>query len=134
MLLWLLACGGPPVELEFSPDPLDFGEVPYTSDMPEGGFAQKELSITNIGEEEFNLSLAAHDEAWFCVEGIPDTNEVTELGLLNPGSTYLLQVGICDHAPGTFDSDQELELAFLTDGEPVRFALKVLIHPMLVVE
>lgn len=134
MLLWLLACADPTVDLDFDPDVLAFGSVPYTSDMPEEGFAQLEQAVENEGEEVVVLSLAPYDEQWFCIEGFPNQNEVQELGPINPGSVYLLKVGICDHAPGTFDQDQELTLDFLTDGDPGRFTLVVTLHPILVVE
>lgn len=131
MLFWLIACKSPEVVLEFDPNPLDFGEVAITPDMPDVGYAQKELSVINAGEEEVTLSLAPYDTQWFCIEGFPDAEVESELSTLSPGSSYLLNVGICDHEAGTFDTDVDLTIAILTDGAPSRFEAPVKVHPIL---
>ena len=131
MLLWLMACKSAAVVLEFDPDPLDFGEVIFGPDMPDNGYAQEELSVINAGEKDVTLSLAPYDTQWFCIEGFPEADAESPLSTLSPGANYLLEVGICDHEPGTFDSDVELALGILSDGEPSRVNATITLHPVL---
>ena len=131
MLFWLMACKNTEVVLQFNPDPLDFGEVAITPDMPDTGYAQLELSVINAGEEDVSLSLAPYDTTWFCIEGFPNAEEETPLSTLSPTSSYILKVGICGHEAGTFDSDVDLSIPILTDGDPASFKAAVKIHPIL---
>ena len=97
--------------------------------MPEEGYAQKELTITNAGEESVSLSLEPYDTTWFCIEGFPPSEEPTALSTLSPGAFYILKVGICGHEPGSTDTTSELGIGLLTDGSPSRFEAKVLVAP-----
>jgi hypothetical protein len=84
--------------------------------MPEEGFAQKDVEITNDSEVEIALGLPPYDPDHLCIEGFADPYAETELQSLGPGSFYILKVGICGHIAGEFDSQVETELSLTANG------------------
>lgn len=117
-MLLLLGCA-PTVAVTANPDHLDFGQVIFGADMPEGGWAPiQETSLTNEGEEAVALQLP-EPEPELCLDGFPDGEFPAELGVVDPGSSYILRVGICDYTPGDATSEVELPLLVDTPADPV---------------
>lgn len=117
-MLLLLACA-PAVVVTANPDRLDFGEVVFGADMPEGGWAAlQETSLTNEGEEAVALQLP-EPESELCLDGFPAGVFPADLGIVDPGSSYILKVGICDYTEGDAGSEVEVPLLVDTATEPV---------------
>ncbi len=45
-------CGPEPVEFTLSPETLAFGTVEFPPEMPDGGYAELLLTVTNSGETD----------------------------------------------------------------------------------
>lgn len=125
MFIWLLACQTPEAILTFNPNPLDLGTVPFVNEMPEGGYAQAQVSLKNEGEEDIFVTLPPIDADRLCVEGFPDPSQSYDLDTLPPGGEYLLNVGVCGHIAGELDMQIDTSLSVHTDGDPVVFTLDI---------
>ena len=98
MLAWLiLGCSGSEGELTALPSSLNWGEVDFHSEMPEGGYGAQDLSLANTGEGDLELELSGFDFDLLCLQGF--TESPASLGRLGPGQTYSLVVGVCNYVP-----------------------------------
>jgi hypothetical protein len=118
MLLLALACAPETVSFTVDPQPLDFGVVDFPPEMPDGGYAQAQVSVTNSGEAVGSLTFPAPDPEIFCIAGFPEENFPVELGEVKPGSTYLLNVGLCGYPPGEAGEPLSVGFDLETSGEP----------------
>lgn len=129
LLLLALACGPEPVTFAFDPASLDFGVVDFPPEMPDAGYAQQVLTITNTGETAGNLTLPEPDPEIFCIEGFSEANYPADLGEVRPGSSYLLKVGLCGYPPGKQDQLVETSIEIRTDGDPAVLVADVTFTP-----
>lgn len=121
-MLSLLACT-PSVVVTANPDDLAFGDVVFGADMPEGGWAPlQETSLTNEGEEPVTLELP-QPESELCLDGFPEEDFPASLGSVDPGSSYVLRVGICEYTPGDAGSEVEVPLLVDTPADPVTITI-----------
>ncbi len=121
MSLWVLllaGCGPEPVSFSFDPATLEYGIVVFPPEMPDEGYARMTLSITNTGETDGNLTLPEPDLDIFCIAGFVKENYPADLGEVRPGSTYILDVGLCGYPPGMQDLLVETGFEVETDGDP----------------
>jgi len=105
-LEWLLlvaGCGGSNTLLEFDPPSVDWGVVDFQQDLPEGGYGQVDVSVWNRGERAVDLQVGSFDLDRLCVNGWTGEGPYP-LGPLNPGSFYLLAMGVCGYVMGERDT------------------------------
>ncbi|MSQ02234.1 MAG: hypothetical protein EXR71_10145 [Myxococcales bacterium] len=122
-------CGPEPVSFSFEPATLEYGIVDFPPEMPDDGYAQMMLSITNAGETAGNLTLPEPDLDIFCIAGFVKENYPAELGEVRPGSTYLLDVGLCGYPPSMQDLLVETGFEVQTDGDPASLDVAVAFTP-----
>lgn len=134
MLFVLLACSEPAVEINTSPDELAFGDVEFTAEMPEGGFAQEDLVLTNASERETVLTLPPYDDDHLCIEGFDNDQLPQDLASMTQQATYVLRVGVCGYVPGEAESEVQLTLTINTDGTPSTVQVPVSFTPIRVNE
>lgn len=134
VLLQLLACGPEPVTFAFEPASLDFGEVDFPPEMPDGGYAQLGLSVTNTGETDGVLSLPEPDPEIFCIAGFTTQEFPVNIGTVNPGSTYVFTVGLCGYPPGSAGTLLDTSFDIRTDGDPDTLTVPVSFTPNRVTE
>lgn len=133
-MLLLLACAEPAVDINVSPDQLDFGEVQFTAEMPDEGFAQEEVVLTNASERETVLTLPPYDDDHLCIEGFDNDQLPQDLTSMTHQATYVLRVGICGYIPGEADSEVALTLTVQTDGTPSTVEIPITFTPIRVTE
>lgn len=127
--LLTLACVQETVEFAFEPAVLDFGRVNFPPEMPDDGYAQLQLTVTNTGETDGHLTLPEPDAEIFCIEGFTTQEFPADVGEVNPGSAYVFTVGLCGYPPGTADSLVETALEITTDGLPETLTAPVTFTP-----
>jgi hypothetical protein len=129
MFLALLGCAGP--DLSFSPASLDLGEVDFTGEMPDDGYATASVDLTNVTGPTFVLSLPEYDTDRLCLQGFPvDGDYPVDLGELAEGSTYTFGVGVCWYLPGEEDTEVSTQLVVKTDGNPSSVTLPITFTPI----
>ena len=104
--LLLFACQNN-LDLTAFPSKLDFGEVDFHQSMPDGGFSPLELSLTNTGERDVDLTVVTFDFEHLCLEGY--TSVPNSLGSLSPASNFILMVSVCDYIEEAGERDDLLE-------------------------
>ncbi len=131
LLLFAFGCGTETVSFSLTPESLDFGPVDFPSadQMPEGGYAQMELHVTNTGETDGNLSLPEPDPDVFCIAGFTTQEFPVDLDVVHPGSAYVFTVGLCGYPPGTEGTDVSTSFEIDTDGEPASIPVPVTFTP-----
>ncbi len=133
-LLALSACGPEPVTFSFSPAVLEFGDVDFPPEMPDDGYAVEVLSITNTGETTGELTLPEPDPEVFCIGGFSEATYPADLGEVRPGSTYVLNVGLCGYPPSMQDQLVETRFEVRTDGDPAVLTVEVTFTPNRITE
>ena len=113
-MLFLLACTS--VELSFSPSSLDFGDVDFSGEMPEGGYASETVTVTNVNGPTVALTLPEYDTDRLCLAGFDDREYPVELGDLDEAGTYLFEVGVCAYLPGEETTTVATDLVVKADG------------------
>ena len=99
--------------LSVSPDNLDFGEVNFREEMPEGGYHPLELTIQNTSTKDVDLYLQDADLTHLCVEGF--TNIPTNVSKLSPNDRFVFLVSVCDYIEENGERDDLLTGAILLD-------------------
>jgi hypothetical protein len=118
MLLTLLACA--PAALTFTPDTLDFGEVDFSGEMPDEGYASMTVTLAHEGGPSVQAWLPAYDFERLCLTGFPESfGYPADLGELSEGSSYVFQVGVCAYLPGEGDAPVSTELVVSADSDIV---------------
>lgn len=118
MLLLLAACGRTPLEFDIAPNPLDLGVVDFPAEMPDDGYARGTVSFANVGDNAGVLTLPEYDAEVFCIAGFTTQAFPVEMGTVEPGSTYVLDVGICGYPPGDGGTEVSASFEVWTDGDP----------------
>jgi len=136
LLLLALGCGPEPVTFSLSPATLAYGTVdfPPADQMPAGGYAQAQLTVTNTGETEGSLSLPEPDPEVFCIEGFTTQEFPVDIGVVKPGSTYLFNVGLCGYPPGNSGAEVSTSFDIDTDGDPATLTVAVTFTPNRITE
>lgn len=130
MILFLAACVTP-AELDFAPSLLDFGEVDFAGEMPDGGYASATVTLTNEGESTVTIGLPAYDFDRLCLEGFPDDADYpVDLGEIAPGASYVFVVGVCAYVSGEIGTEVETLFEVATDGEPASYDVNVVFTPV----
>ncbi|MFZ5481335.1 MAG: hypothetical protein ACOZNI_31535 [Myxococcota bacterium] len=133
MIFWLVGCGE--VELEFSPGTLAFGEIDFSAELPEEGYAPETVTITNTGEKAGTLWLPEYDTERLCLAGFDADREYpVELGLAEPGDAYVLDVAVCGFGSGELETEVRIGVDVLVDDDPEPFTLPVTYTPVLVAD
>lgn len=100
-----VACKAP--ELRFSPEELDFGEVDFSEEMPEGGYSPLALRLTNESTKDLSLYITDFDFNHLCLLGFSDLP--ADLGSLSPDSSYSAMVSVCDYIEENGERDDLLQ-------------------------
>ena len=95
------------LDLTAFPSSLNFGEVDFHQPMPDGGFSPLELSLTNTGEKDIDLTVVNFDFERLCLEGY--TNTPASLSSLSPSSNFILLVSVCGYIEEAGERDDLLE-------------------------
>lgn len=118
-MFWLFIACAHEVKVVASPESLDFGEVHFGAEMPEGGWAlQQEVTFSNAGEDAVVLTLP-EPNADLCLDGFADDAYPADLGQVNAGSAYVIRVGICAYQSGEATTEQEFPLVVNTPEDTV---------------
>ncbi|GDX79228.1 hypothetical protein LBMAG42_10390 [Deltaproteobacteria bacterium] len=134
MLAVLAACGPEPVEFTLAPEILEFGTVAFPPEMPDGGYAELQLTVTNTGETDGNLTLPEPDPEIFCISGFTTQEFPVDVGTVNPGSAYVFTVALCGYPPGNAGTEVSTSFDILTDGDPETLTVPVTFTPDRVTE
>ena len=127
-MLLLVACA-PKVDLSIDPESLDFGDVEIGAEVPDGGFAEEDVVITNEGDAAVTLVLEAYSTEHLCVSGL-DGSVATELPEMSAGASYTLRVGVCGYAQGEEGSVLHEPLTISTGGDPATYSVDVSYTPI----
>ncbi len=119
---------GPAPGLVFEPDRLAFGEVDFSGELPEGGYASESVSLVNAGKQTTALSLPEFDTDRLCLAGFDAPDFPVDLGELPPDAAYTFVVGLCGYGASGIDTLMELELA--VDGDDGRVVLPITFTPI----
>ncbi|MDP2317374.1 MAG: hypothetical protein Q8P41_31105 [Pseudomonadota bacterium] len=130
LALALVGACAPARGLEFDPAQLDFGEVDFTGEMPDTGYALLSVSVTNPGTRTETIALPAYDDDHLCLVGFGTQDFPVDLGDLAPGATYVLQVGVCAYVSGEVGSLVETGLEVDSDGPSGTINLPIAFTPV----
>ncbi len=118
--MWILlgACASGSESFTISPEPVAFGEIDFAQRRPEEGFNPIAVTLTNTGESDVPLRLAAFDDSGICVEGYSHDLLPAVLGTVAPGSPFVLTLSICGCVQGGCEEGVEAstEVTISTDG------------------
>jgi len=115
--LMLMGCGSTDGQLVADPDTIPWGEIDFQEDKPEGGYNAQTITLTNTGTEDtVNATVVAFDFDHLCLDGF--SSIPIEIPELNPGSSYVLTVGVCDYNRETGERDDVItgEIGIEHDG------------------
>lgn len=120
LLPFLAACGTSGGDLRVEPAFLDFGEVDFQDALPEGGYGRREVALTNEGSAPVQVTIPGFDGERLCVTGLDPAEAPLALPAIEPGSRYLLYVGVCGYLPGERDTRVDGSIMLVNDGvDPV---------------
>lgn len=134
LLFAALACAPEPVTFTVSPQPLAFGVVDFPPEMPDEGYAQEQVSVTNTGETTGSLTFPEPDPVVFCIPGVSDGGFPLDLGEVRPGSSYVVNVGLCGYPPGEAGEEVSVSFDLETDGDPATLTVEVTFTPNRITE
>jgi hypothetical protein len=126
-----MACSSDGV-LELDPVSLDWGEVDFHTEecmdcaCPDG-CGLTPLFLNNTGEAPLQIHMPnGFDDAHLCIDGY-DSESNLDLGILQPGEFFLLNISVCGYEAGELNTEGEEparpvtgSLRFSTDGEPAK--------------
>ena len=108
-------------ELTAFPSTLDWGDIDFREVPPEGGFAQQDISLTNTGTQNIDISLSVFNDVYLCLTGLDGKPQ--ELGTLEPEQSYSLRVGVCDYIEENGERDTlisgQIEITHSGKNSPV---------------
>lgn len=117
----VLLCGCARGALALDPPELRWGEVDFQAEPLdcEGGCDPMTATLRNEGSGELPLRLPdGYDGEHLCIAGF-DPEEPLELGVLAPGSSYVLEISVCGYLAGERDAEVSGALRLDADGEQV---------------
>jgi hypothetical protein len=99
----LLCAGCGHGDVLVSPTSLDFGEVDFQTDIPEAGYGAIDVSITNVGKKDLDLTIRGFDATRLVIGGFfPETPYVMDT--LPSGAATTISVGVLSYEPGERDT------------------------------
>jgi hypothetical protein len=127
-----IACGGG--ELTVFPSQISWDEVDFQSSMPDEGYDARDISLTNTGTQNIELSLEAYDDIYLCLEGLDSGTQ--NLGILEPEQNYSLLVGVCGYQPDQGERDTEITgtLTITHNGNNDSIQIPWSFTPVLIIE
>lgn len=99
-----VACSGG--ELTAFPSQIIWGNVDFQSTMPDVGYDARDISLTNTGTLNLDVSLDSYADVYLCLEGLDSGAQ--DLGDLEPDQSYSLLVGVCGYQPDQGERDTEI--------------------------
>ena len=129
--IFFIACGGG--ELTAFPSQIQWGDVDFQSSMPEDGYDARDITLTNTGTSNIELSLESYDDVHICLKGL---DEPQPLGMLEPEQTYSLLIGACGYQPdqGERDNEQTGTITITHSGANSPVEINWSFTPVLVIE
>ena len=129
--IFFIACGGG--ELTAFPSQIQWGDVDFQSSMPEDRYDARDITLTNTGTSNVELSLESYDDVHICLKGLDDAQS---LGMLEPEQTYSLLVGACGYQPDQGERDNEQTGVITITHSGANSPLEILwsFTPVLVIE
>lgn len=128
--------------LELDPEALEWGEVDFHNDdcmdcACADGCGLTPLFLNNTGEGALEIKMPnGFDDNHLCIDGY-DNEDNLNLGTLEPGEFFLLNVSVCGYEPGELNTETETEarpvtgkLRFTTDGDPAQSDLSFSFIPV----
>ena len=100
-----IACAAP--ELTFSPEELQFGDIDFSEEMPNGGYSPMDLKLTNESTKDLDIYIIDFDLSRLCFQGFSELP--IDLGSLSPDSSYSGVVSVCDYIEENGERDDLLE-------------------------
>lgn len=129
-MFYFWACAEPADQVGVDPTEVDLGEVEFSAEVPDGGFASVDLVFTNLTEEEdLRLTLPGYDGDRLCIEGF-DAGESREMTTMGPGSTYVLTVGVCAYLMGEQTTLVETGISVETSLRPSSITVPIRFTPV----
>lgn len=133
LLLALLACTPDP-ELALDPSSLAYGEIDFGVEMPEEGYSPLAVNVRNLDKDDHELWVVADDVDHLCFVGFPDAAAPFQLGSLPEGSTYTVEITVCDYDPGDRDTEYLTSVSFATETDTEPVVLSVSFTPVRTIE
>lgn len=129
--IFFIACGGG--ELTAFPSQIQWGDVDFQSSMPEDGYDTRDITLTNTGTSNIELSLDDYDDIHICLKGL---DKAQDLGMLEPEQTYSVLVGACGYQPdqGERDNEQTGVISITHSGVNSPIEIPWSFTPVLVIE
>ncbi len=112
-----LLAGCARADLDVEPEAIDWGEVDFLAEMPDGGYAPVDLAITNGGDAVLHAVLAEFDFDHLCAPGFAADRMPAELPPLDPGQTYAIPVGACAYSAEGGERDTEVSGAIVITAD-----------------
>jgi hypothetical protein len=102
--------------------------------MPDEGYDARDISLTNTGTQNIELSLEAYDDIYLCLEGLDSGTQ--NLGILEPEQNYSLLVGVCGYQPDQGERDTEITgtLTITHNGNNDSIQIPWSFTPVLIIE
>jgi hypothetical protein len=120
--------------LELDPGSLDWGEVDFHNDACmdcacTDGCGLTPLFLNNTGDAPLAIQMPlGFDDAHLCIDGYENEKNL-DLGTLEPGELFLLNVSVCGYEAGDLNTETEEtprpvsgNLRFSTDGNPAQIS------------
>jgi hypothetical protein len=116
--------------LELDPGTLAWGEVDFHNDECmdcdcADGCGLTPLFLNNVGDGPLDIQMPnGFDDTHLCIDGY-ESEKGLNLGTLEPGEFFLLNVSVCGYVAGELNTESETDprpvtgkLRFTTDGNP----------------
>ena len=129
-ILFIACAGG---ELTAFPSQIQWGDVDFQSAMPDDGYDARDITLTNTGSSNIELSLENYNDVHICLQGLDGPQS---LGTLEPEQSYSLLVGACGYLPEEGERDNEqsgmVSIKHSGDNSPVEILWSF--TPILIIE
>ena len=93
-------------ELTAFPSQITWGEIDFTSSMPEEGYDAQNIALNNTGTSILELTLQYYDDTYLCLDGLEAGMQT--LGKLEPEHQYSLLIGVCNYEEDRGERDTEI--------------------------
>ena len=104
-LVYFIACNSE--LLDSSVTEINFGDIDFAEEMPEGGYERRTVEVENISKKTLEISIPNFDFEHLCL--LRFTENPVEIGELSPNSTYKLEISVCDYIVENGERDSLVE-------------------------
>ena len=118
-------------DFTISPDPVEFGDVDFSVETPEEGYAPIAVTMYNNGLSDVTLGLADFNPDYLCVVGYSYDGLPGTMGVVAPASSYVLNLAVCGYLPGERDTEVSTSVTVSTDSTPSTLSIPVTFTPVL---